>query len=85
MTYIKNNHLIKVLVNNLSLYKTHFYKKSSFSHLQILGSIIYIFLHKEKCIIKLEKWVLQILKRILIGFNRYIIYKIHIKDHNKVI
>lgn len=42
-------------------------------------------MHKEKRIIKSEKWVPRLLKEILVGYNGHIIYWVHIKDHNKVI
>ncbi len=85
ITYIKNSQPTSVLANNLSLYKAHFYKKSDLSNLQILSSTIYILLHKEKHSKKSKKWTSQVLKRILVDFNRYKIYKIYFKDQNKVI
>lgn len=54
-------------------------------YLCVFGSIIYIFFYKEKCILKPAKWDIRALKDKLVGFNRYIIYKVHIKDQNKVI
>lgn len=60
--------------------KTQFYKQPNLTHLQILGFIVYILPHKKKHLMKLEKWILQILKRILIAYNRHTIYKIHIKE-----
>lgn len=80
MTYIKNSGLKKALSNNFSLHKIYFYKKLDLSYVQILGSTIYIFLWKKKCIIKLEKWVSQILRETLVDFNKYTIYRVHIKD-----
>lgn len=55
MTYIKNSRLTRALADNLTYHKAHFYKKLDLSHLQILGSIVYILLHKEKHLMKSEK------------------------------
>lgn len=55
MTYIKNNQLTRFLANNQSSNKAHVYKKPDFLHLQILGSTIYILLHKEKRLMKSRK------------------------------
>lgn len=46
---------------------------------------MYILLHEDKRLIKSEKWALQILKRILVGYNGHIIYKVYIKEQQKVI
>lgn len=85
MTYIKNNWPTRALANNLSLYEAHFYKKPNLSYLQIPGSTIYVLLHKEKHLIKSEKWAPQALRETLVGFNGQTIYKVHIKDQNRVI
>lgn len=84
MTYIKNNCPTKAL-NNLSPHKAYFYKQSSLTYLWILSFTMYVLLHKEKLSIKSEKWAPQVLKRTLIGYDRYTIYKVHIKKQNKVI
>lgn len=52
ITYIKNNQPTKIIANNFSLYKAHFYKKPDFSQLQILDSTIYILLYKKEDLIK---------------------------------
>lgn len=52
LIHIKKKRLIRVLANNLSPHKSPFYEKPELSHVQILGSIIYILVHKEKCIMK---------------------------------
>ena len=85
MTYIKNSKPIRALANNLSFYEAHFHKKPDFLHLQILGSTIYVLLHEEKCSIKSEKWVSQALRGTLVGFDGHTIYKVYIKDQNRVI
>lgn len=52
MTYIKNSHPTKALVNDLNPHKAHFYEKLNLSHVQILGLIIYILFYKEEHIMK---------------------------------
>ena len=84
MTYIKNSHPTKAL-NNLSPYEPHFYEQPSRLHVRILGSTMYLLLHKEERLMKSEKWALQALKGTLVGYDRYRIYKVHIKEQNKVI
>lgn len=80
ITYIKKNRLTRALTNNLSPYKAHFCKKPNFSHMQILGSTVYILLYKKERTIKSEKWALRVSKRTLISFDGHIIYMVHIKD-----
>lgn len=80
MTYIKNNRPIRALANNISSHKAHFLKQLDLFHLQILGLTVYVLLQKEERLIKSEKWVLRVLKRILVGFNGRIIYRVHIKE-----
>lgn len=43
---MKNVKSTKVLKNN-NLYKTHFKKLLNINYLQVLGSTIYIFIHKK--------------------------------------
>lgn len=84
MIHVKNSWLIKVL-QNLSSYKALTWDYLNISPLRILESIIYIFLHKEKLLLKLEKWPLRALKGILVSYNSHTIYWMHIKEYNKVI
>ena len=58
MTYIKNNRPTRALANNISPYKAYFHEELDLSHLQILGSIIYVLLHEEERLIKSEKGAL---------------------------
>lgn len=46
---------------------------------------MYILLHKEERSIKSEKWAPQVLKRTIIGYDGYTIYRVDIKEQNKVI
>lgn len=79
MTYVKNSWLIKTL-QNLSSYKAFTWNHSNILHLWVLGSTVYVFLHKEEQLLKLEKCVPKALKRILVSYNGYTIYWIHIKE-----
>ena len=85
MTYIKNSRPTRALANNLNFHKTHFHKKPDLSHLRILGSTIYVLLYKKKRSIKSEKWASQVLRGTLVGFDGHTIYKVYIKDQNRVI
>ena len=85
MTYIKNNCPTRALANNISPHEAQFLEQPDLSHLQILGSTVYILLHEEKPSMKLEKWAPQALKRTLVGFDGRTIYRVYIKDQNKVI
>ena len=54
-------------------------------HLRILGSNVYVFLHKEEQSLKSAKWEARALKGKLVGFNGHTIYRVHIENQNKVI
>lgn len=58
---------------------------SSFQHLRILKSTVYVFFYEEEYTLKLAKCDAKALKRKLIEFDKYIIYKVHIKEQYKVI
>ena len=85
MTYIKNNRPKRALAFNISPYKAQFYEQLDLSYLQILGSIVYVLLHEEERLMKSEKWAPQALKRTLVGFDGCTIYRVYIKNQNKVI
>lgn len=82
--YVKNRRPIKVL-QSLSPHKSLTQDYLNIFHLRILGSSVYVFLHKEEQSLKLEKQVLRALKRTLVGYNSYIIYQVYINKQNKVI
>lgn len=48
MIYINNNCTTKALLSNITLHKAQNQEKINVSHLYILGSTVYVFLHKEK-------------------------------------
>ncbi len=85
MTYIKNSRPTRALANDLSPHKAHFREKPDLSHVRILGSTVYVLLHEEERTIKLEKWALRALRGTLVGFDGHTIYRVHIKDQNRVI
>ncbi len=85
MIHIKNLHLTQALERSISPVKIE--KKDlpnkdlpNLYHLHILGSIVYVFLYKEKRTLKSVKWDAEALKGKLIGFDGHTIYKVHIKD-----
>ena len=55
MTYIKNSRPMQAL-ENISPHKAQFHEKPNLAHLRILSFTLYILLHKEERLIKLEKW-----------------------------
>ena len=77
MTYVKNSRPTKAL-QNLSPHE-------ALTHLRILGSIVYVFLHEEERSLKSEKWAPRALKGTLVGYDGHTIYRVHIKEQNKVI
>lgn len=75
ITYIKNSRQTRAL-QNISLYKAYFHEQPNLTHLQILSSTAYVRLYKEKSLIKSEKWAPRALKKTLIGYDRYTIYRV---------
>ncbi len=84
MTYVKNTWSTKAL-QNLRPYEVLTQDHPDISHLQILVSTVYIFLHKEERSLKSEKRAPIALKETLVGYNCHTIYPVHIKEQNKVI
>lgn len=86
ITQIKNNRPTKALPSNVTPYKTQSKKNiTDMSHFCILGFTVYVFLHKEEQSRKSEKQASRALKETLVGYNSYTIYRVYIKDQNKVI
>lgn len=73
MTYIKNIRPITAL-KDLSLYQKLFNIPPDLTHLQVLGSTIYVLIHKEEQDLKSEKFVLQVMKNTLVRFDGHTIY-----------
>lgn len=85
MTYIKNNRPTRALQDNVSPYKTYSKEAPNLAHLRVLGSTVYVLLHEEERSTKSEKWAPRALKGVLVGYDGHTIYRVHIKDQNKVI
>ncbi len=84
MTYVKNSRPTKVL-QNLSPYEAFTQDHPDISHLRVLGSTVYVFLPEEERSLKSEKWATRALKRTLVGYDGHTIYRVHIKEQNKVV
>ena len=84
MTYVENNRPTRAL-QNLSPYETYTHELPDLSHLQVLGSTVYVFLHEEERTLKSEKWAPRALKGTLVGYDGHTIYRVHLKDQKKVI
>lgn len=84
MIYIKNIRLTKAL-QGLSPYQELFKTLLNLAHLQVLGSTVYVLIHKVEQELKSEKFVPRVLKGKLVGFDSYTIYRVHIKEQNQVI
>ena len=84
MTYVKNNRPTRA-IQNLSSHEAYTHKLPNLFHLRILGSTVYVFLHKKEQTLKLEKWALRALKRTLVGYDGHTIYQVHLKDQKKFI
>lgn len=86
MTYIKNNRPTRALASNVTPHKAQSQENTTdVSHLQVLGSTVYVFLHEEERSQKSEKWAPRALKGTLVGYDGHTIHRVHIKDQNKVI
>lgn len=84
MTQMKNVKLTKTFEGKTPS-KAHFKKLPNINYLQVLKSTVYIFIHKEKQILKSEKFETQALNGLLIRYNRHTIYEIFIQSQNNVI
>ncbi len=90
MTDIKNLHPTQVLEGSISPTKIEGKDLSNkdllnLHHLCVLGSTVYVFLHKEEYALKSAKWDAKALKGKFVGFDGHTIYRVHIEDQNKVI
>lgn len=73
MTYVKKNRPTRAL-QNLSPHEAYTHELPDLSHLRILGSTVYVFLHEEERTLKSEKWAPRALKGTLVGYDGHTIY-----------
>lgn len=66
-------------------YIIYFKKLLEITYLQVLESIVYIFIYKKEQTVKSEKFKAQTLKNILVGYNKHTIYIVFIQSLDKVI
>lgn len=85
MTHIKNNRQTRALPSNTTPHEAQSQETANISHLRVLGSTVYVFLHEEERSRKSEKWAPRALKGTLVGYDGHTIYRMYIKDQNKVI
>lgn len=85
ITHIKNLRPTRALEGSISPIEMQNQALPDLHHLRILGSNVYVFLHKEERSLKSAKWEARALKGKLVGFDGHTIYRVHIKDQNKVI
>lgn len=87
MTHIKNLRPTQALKRSISTAEMQNNSKvfSKLYHLYIFGSTVYIFFYKEKYTLKSAKWDTRAFKRKLVGYNGHTIYKIYIKEQNKLL
>ena len=85
MTYIKNLRPTRALKDSISPIEMQNQAFPDLQHLRILGSNVYVFLHKEGQSLNFAKWEARALRGKLVGFDGHTIYKVHIEDQNEVI
>lgn len=85
MTYIKNNRPTKALPSKTTPHEAQNQEEGDVSHLRVLGSTVYVFLHEEERSQKSEEWAPRAMKGTLVGYNGHTIHRVYIKDQNKVI
>lgn len=84
MIYIKNLQSTSFF-KGFNSYNKIFHNFPDSLYLRILRSIVYVLIYKKEQEQKSEKFVSQILKDQLIGFDSHIIYKVHIEEQKQVI
>ncbi len=57
----------------------------SVNHLRVLGSTVYVFIHKEERNLKSEKFKARALKGTLVRYDGHTIYRVFIQEQDKVI
>ena len=84
MTYVKNVRPTKALGGD-NPYHAQQKIHPDIQHLRVLGSTVYVLLHEEERALKSEKWNPRALHGILVGYDGHTIYRVHIREQNKVI
>lgn len=69
MAYIKNLRPTRALEGYISPIEMQNQALPDLHHLRILGSNVYVFLHKEEQSLKSAKWEARALKGMLVGFD----------------
>lgn len=80
MTYVKNLWQTQVLEKSINLIKKQDNTLFSLQYPHVLGSTIYVFLHKKEHVLKSAKWDVRALKGNLIRFDGHTIYRVHVKE-----
>ncbi len=73
------------LLEDKNPYEVHFNKAPEISHLQVLGSTVYVFIYEEEQNLKSEKFEARALKGTLVGYDGHTIYRVFIRSQDKVI
>lgn len=77
--HIKNlwpTKVLKIIISSINKQDDIF---PDFQYFSILGSMVYIFFHKEEHILKSTKYYTRALNKKLIGFDKYTIYKVYVE------
>ena len=84
MTYVKNVGTTSSLEYK-NPHEVHFNKAPELSHLRVLGSTVYVFIHEEERNLKSEKFEARALKGTLVGYDGHTIYRVFIRSQDMVI
>lgn len=84
MTQVKNIRPTHALEKG-NPHQALFDKPPDINHLQVFGSTVYVFIHKEEQNLKSEKFEAQALKSTLVGYDGHTIYRVFIREQDKVI
>lgn len=84
MTHIQNLRLTSTL-KGLSPHKLLHNELPELSYLRLLGSTVYVLIHKEEQELKSETFVLRALKGKLVRFDNHIIYRVYVEEQKRVI
>ena len=84
MTYVKNVRPTKALGGE-NPYNAQQKIHPDIQHFRVLGSTVYVLLREEERALKSEKWNPRALSGILVGYDGHTIYRVHIREQNKVI